>query len=235
MTRTTDATDVILNKIESTGINASFEMQLYIKTLRGNVPIDAIRLRVDDIRCYVNSRGYTASPRIEDLVINVIIATINQSLLRVGYSPRESMHLAFSQYEQAKRLINNEQRRGYGLDDLLCIHILPVELQHEDPVTMFTITDPDDFLEDRVSQYELVTLSHLGDETIAEFSDIITLYYILADEFRSTPKPESIPIELTEWEETGIPILDEALWEGLFSYNTPKIHRWIGTYLSFNY
>ncbi|WP_373786883.1 hypothetical protein [Jeotgalibaca porci] len=226
----------ILNKIQSVDMTASLAKQLYISTLRGNVPVGAVRLNISNLGKKLNESGYNDTPTVEELVVNFVLASIKQTLQIAKYSDKDAVFIANSQFYRVKNLLTSNNTGE--LDVILCYHILPVGLQHDDPVTLLSLEDPDVYeFGDGDTTYHIDpdTTTYIDDLVIGDFSDLITLYYILANNFNSTLTPGSLPIELTNWAESGIDILDEVLWDSLFSYSTDKIRRWLSTYIYFNY
>lgn len=225
----------IVAKIEETDLSDSFIKQLYIKTLRGNLEVGAVDIRTfAELYDPITSLTYVVQPTYKDFISRYITAIIHQSLTRAGYKEPSSI---INNEEFKKELHGVLLAADWACDAEFCstvyFHVLPVELGHPRPVSLFIQQEQDDgeFTYDGIS-YSVRSDERysLSPEMIGEFQSVITLYNTLTGS-RFGVQPCSITIDLHYW--TGIHFLDEVLWDGLFSYNTESIYNWVNTFAEF--
>lgn len=229
----TSVHQVIVSKIEETDLSVSVAKQLYIKTLRGNLEVGSI-----DVNTYaelydsITSLPYVVQPSYKDFISRYITAIVHQSLTKAGYNNPESI-INTGSYKQALHevLLDADFDCEVYFYATIFYHILPVELGHHQPVSFFyrrNQEEEDEFVYDGVSYFVLPDSRYsLTPEMIGEFQSVMTLYNVLDNSLTSGVQPCSITIDLHYW--TGIHFLDDVLWDGLFSYNTDSIYKWMLT------
>lgn len=228
----------IVAKIEESDLSISTAKQLLVKTLRGNLSVGSIDIRLsryfyDD----VIDLEYIKQPTNQDFITRFITASLHQSLLRAGY---EDPDLIYSTSEFREYLygflLDTDWACESEFDCTIYFHILPVELGHPQPVSLFFQVESGggEFTVDGV-QYSVLPDDQytLNEAMMGEFEALITLYHTLSTELSSGLEPCSITIALNYWSQSGIDFLDEVLWDGLFSYNTSQIYGWLSTYPAF--
>lgn len=236
MTRTSVYNKVI-EKIEETDLSISETRQLYIKALRGNLEVGRVDIRAGaDLYDPLTSLPYVDQPSYKDFITRYITAIINQSLTRRGYKDSDSI-INGDEFRQGLHevLLAADWECGYQFYSSIYFHILPVELNHPSPVSLFFNRDEDelDFQVDGV-RYSVRSDEryYITEEMLGELRSVVTLYSALT-ELTSAVQPSSITVVLNHWD--GIDILDEILWDGLFSYNTEQIYKWMLTVPDFIY
>ena len=239
MTRTSVHQEVI-EKIEELDLSISVAKQVYIKALRGNLTVGSVDIRIlSELYDDLTTLSYIAHPTYKDFIEQFIKASIHQSLLRAGYEDPDLIYNTSDfRRELHEVLLAADWDCEVVFEATIYFHILPVELGHPQPVSLFyqVERDEDEFTVDGVSYSVLPDDQYmLNQAIIGEFQAIITLFSVLNSELSSEVEPCSITIALSYWSHSGIDILDEVLWDGLFSYNTDSIYGWLSTYPYFTY
>lgn len=235
MTRTSVYNKVV-HKIEETDLSISGAKQVYIGTLRGNLEVGSIHVNTyAELYDSITSLSYVVQPSYKDFISRFITASIYKSLLRAGYDNPDSIINtgAFKQEIHEVLLAADFDCKVYFYATIY-YHILPVELGHHQPVSLFYQRgqDEDGFQVEGIS-YSVPTDEryYITPEIIGEFQAVMTLYNVLTN-LSSEVEPCSITIELHYWS-NGIDFLDAILWDGLFSYNTDSIYNWLSTFPEF--
>lgn len=228
MTRTTIYSDVI-EKIEETDLTIRETRQLYIRALRGNLEVGRVDIRAGaDLYDPLTSLPYVDQPSYKDFITRYITAIINQSLTRRGYSnPSSIINSEDYKQELHEVLLAADWECGYQFYSSIYFHILPVELRHQNPVSLFfrRDEDEDDFQIDGTRYFvPSDERYYITPEMLGELQSVVTLYSALS-ELTSSVQPSSITVVLNHWD--GIHFLDDVLWDGLFSYNTEQIYNWM--------
>lgn len=223
----------VVAKIEETDLSVSDAKQLYIKTLRGNLEVGSIDINTfAELYDSITSISYVVQPSYKDFISRYITAIIYQSLTRRGYSNPESIiNTGDFKQELHEVLLAADFDCEVYFYATIFYHILPVELGHHQPVSLFyqRFQDEDEFVYDGVSYFVLPSERYsLTPEMVGEFQSVITLYNVLDNSLTSGVEPCSITIDLHYWSK-GIHFLDDVLWDGLFSYNTGSIYNWLLT------
>lgn len=223
----------VVAKIEETDLSVSVAKQLYIKTLRGNLEVGSIHVNTyAELYDSITSLPYVVQPSYKDFISRYITAIIYQSLTKAGYNNPESIINTgdFKQELHEVLLAADFDCKVYFYATIY-YHILPVELGHHQPVSLFyqRFQDEDGFQVEGIS-YSVPSDSryYLTPEMIGEFQAVMTLYNTLDNALTSGVEPCSITIDLHYWSK-GIHFLDDILWDGLFSYNTESIYTWLLT------
>lgn len=228
-TRTTIYSEVI-EKIEDADLSISDIKQLYIRALRGNLEVGRVDVRVHaDLYDSLTTLPYVEVTTYKDFISRYITAIVHQSLTRAGYKDPNSI-INRDDYKQDLHevLLAADWEVGYEFNTYIYFHILPVELNHKRPVSLFFQRDEggDDFQIDGV-HYSVPSAERysITSAMVGELQSLITLYSTLND-LTSAVQPSSITVVLNHWSK-GIHFLDVVLWDGLFSYNTEEIYRWM--------
>lgn len=236
MTRTSIYKEVV-SKVEETDLSISATRQLYIRALRGNLEVGRVDIRAGaDLYDPLTSLPYIETTTYKDFISRYITAIVHQSLTRAGYKDSDSI-INRDEFKQELHevLLAADWECGYQFYSSIYFHILPVELNHRSPVSLFFNRDEDelDFQVDGTS-YSVRSDEryYITPEMIGELQSVITVYSALT-ELTSAVQPSSITVVLNHWD--GIDILDEILWDGLFSYNTEAIYHWMLTIPDFIY
>lgn len=236
MTRTSVYNKVV-HKIEETDLSISETRQLYIKALRGNLEVGRVDIRAGaDLYDPLTSLPYIETTTYKGFITRYITAIVHQSLTRRGYSNPDSI-INGDEFRQELHevLLAADWECGYEFYTSIYFHILPVVLNHKNPVSLFfnRDEDEDDFQVDGTRYFVPSAERYsITPEMIGELQSVITLYSVLND-LTSAVQPSSITVVLNHW--TGIHFLDEVLWSGLFSYNTEQIYNWMLTVPDFIY
>lgn len=238
MTRTSIYSDVV-HKIEETDLSISETRQLYIRALRGNLSVGRVDVRVHaDLYDPLTSLPYIETTSYKDFITRYITAIVHQSLTRRGYKDPSSI-INSEEFKQGLHevLLAADWECGYEFNSFIYFHILPVELSHKSPVSLFYRRDGDeDELDFQVdgTRYSVPPAERysITSAMVGELQSVITLYSVLTD-LTSAVQPSSITVVLNHWD--GIHFLDDILWDGLFSYNTEAIYRWMLTTPEFIY
>lgn len=227
----------VITKIEETDLTVSVTKQVYIGTLRGNLEVGSIHVNTyAELYDSITSLSYVVQPSYKDFISRFITASIYKSLLRAGYKDPESIINTgdFKQELHEVLLAADFDCKVYFYATIY-YHILPVELGHHQPVSLFyqRFQDEDGFQVEGIS-YSVPSDSryYLTPEMIGEFQAVMTLYNTLDNALTSGVEPCSITIDLHYWS-NGIDFLDVVLWDGLFSYNTESIYNWLSTFPEF--
>lgn len=237
-TRTTIYSEVI-EKIEDADLSISDIKQLYIRALRGNLEVGMIGIKAGaDLYDPLTSLPYVEETTHKDFISRYITAVIHQSLTRRGYKDPSSI-TDTDDFRQGLHevLLAADWECGYNFNSSIYFHILPVELNHKNPVSLFFRRDGDeDELDFQIegASYSVPSTEryYINPGMVGELQAVITLYQSL-DYLTNRIEPCSITVVLHYW--TGIHFLDEVLWDGLFSYNTEPIYNWIFTFIEFIY
>lgn len=237
MTKTTVYQDIVA-KIEETDLSVSTAKQLLVKTLRGNLEVGSIDIRIlSELYDDLTTLSYIAHPTYKDFIQQFIKASIHQSLLRAGYEDPDSVYNSSEfRREMHEVLLAADWECEIVFEATIYFHILPIELGHPQPVSLFYQVDQDggEFTVEGVRYSVLPDDQYmLNPAIIGEFQAVITLFSVLHNELSSGLEPCSIILALDYWPHSGIDILDEILWDGLFSYNTSQIFGWLSTYPDF--
>lgn len=237
MSKRTSVYQEVIEKIEELDLSISGAKQVYIQALRGNLEVGSIDVNTfAELYDPITSLSYVVQPSYKDFISRYITAIIHQSLTRAGYNNPESIINtgAFKQELHEVLLAADFDCEVYFYATIF-YHILPVELGHHQPVSLFyqRSQDEDDFQVDGVS-YSVPSDSryYITPEMVGEFKAVMTLYNVLDNSLTSGVEPCSITIDLHYWS-NGIHFLDEVLWDGLFSYNTSSIYNWVNTFAEF--
>lgn len=238
MTRTSVYNKVI-EKIEDADLTISDIKQVYIKALRGNLSVGMIGIQAGaDLYDSLTTLPYIEETTYKGFISRYITAVIHQSLTRAGYKDSDSI-INRDEFKQELHevLLAADFDCGYNFNSSIYFHILPVELRHESPVSLFYRRDGDeDELDFKVDGVRYFVPSderyYITPEMIGELQAVITVYSALND-LSSAVQPSSITVVLNHW--SGIHFLDEVLWDGLFSYNTEAIYHWMLTIPDFIY
>lgn len=227
----------VVEKIEETDLTIRETRQLYIRALRGNLEVGRVDVRVHaDLYDSLTDLPYIEVTTYKDFITRYITAVIHQSLTRRGYKDPESItNTEYFKQELHEVLLAADWECGYDFNSFIYFHILPVELRHESPVSLFfqRDEDEDDFQIDGVRYFvPSVERYTITSAMVGELQSLITLYSTLSD-LTSAVQPSSITVNLNHW--SGIHFLDDVLWDGLFSYNTEEIYRWMMTVPEFIY
>lgn len=222
----------VIKKIEETDLSISGAKQVYIGTLRGNLEVGSIHVNTyAELYDSITSLSYIVQPTYKDFISRYITAIIHQSLLKAGYKEPDSIinTESFKQELHEVLLAADFDCKVYFYATIY-FHILPVELGHQQPVSLFyqRFQDEDEFTVEGIS-YSVPSDSryYLTPEMVGEFQSVMTLYNVL-NNLSSEVEPCSITIDLHYWSQ-GIHFLDDVLWDGLFSYNTDLIYQWVLT------
>lgn len=236
MTRTTIYNEVV-SKVEETDLSISETRQLYIRALRGNLEVGMIGIQAGaDLYDPLTTLPYIEETTYKGFITRYITAIIHQSLLKAGYKDSSSItNTEDFRRELHEVLLAADFDCGYNFNSSIFYHILPVELNHRSPVSLFYRRDEDrdDFQVDGTS-YSVRSDEryYITPGMIGELQAVITVYSALND-LSSAVQPSSITVVLNHWD--GVHFLDEVLWDGLFSYNTDMIYRWMLTIPDFIY
>ena len=236
MTRTSVYNKVV-HKIEETYLSISETRQLYIKALRGNLEVGRVDIRAGaDLYDSLTTLPYIETTTYKGFISRYITAIVHQSLTGRGYKDPDSI-INGDEFKQELHevLLAADWECGYNFNSSIYYHILPEVLNHRSPVSLFFNRDADelDFQVDGVRYFVLPGERYsITPEMIGELQSVITLYSALTD-LTSAVQPSSITVVLNHWD--GVHFLDEVLWDGLFSYNTEAIYRWMLTVPDFIY
>lgn len=228
----------VVHKIEETDLSISETRQLYIKALRGNLEVGMIGIRAGaDLYDPLTSLPYIETTTYKDFITRYITAIVHQSLTRAGYSDPDSI-INRDEFRQELHevLLAADWECGYEFNSTIYFHILPEVLKHESPVSLFFNRDEGelDFQVDGTRYFvPSAERYYITSAMVGELQSLITLYSTLND-LTSAVQPSSITVVLNHWSK-GIHFLDEVLWDGLFSYNTESIYRWMLTVPDFIY
>lgn len=236
MTRTTIYNKVI-EKIEDADLTISDIKQMYIKALRGNLSVGMIGIQAGaDLYDPLTTLQYIEETTYKGFITRYITAIIHRSLTGRGYKdPSSITNTDDFRRELHGVLLAADFDCGYNFNSSIYFHILPVELNHRSPVSIFYRRDEDrdDFQVDGVRYFVLPDERYyITPPMVGELQSLITLYSTLND-LSSAVQPSSITVVLNHWD--GIDFLDEVLWDGLFSYNTEQIYKWMLTVPDFIY
>lgn len=236
MTRTSIYKEVV-SKVEETDLSISVAKQVYIKALRGNLEVGMIGIKAGaDLYDPLTSLSYIEQTTYKDFISRYITAIVYNSLTRRGYKDPSSI-INTDDFRQGLHevLLAADWECGYEFNSFIYFHILPVELNHKSPVSLFFRRDGDedelDFQVEGISYFvPSAERYYINPGMVGELQAVITLYSSL-DYLTNQIDPCSITVVLHYW--TGIHFLDEVLWDGLFSYNTEPIYNWIFTFIEF--
>lgn len=229
----------VVEKIEETDLTLRETRQLYIKALRGNLSVGMVGINTGaDLYDSLTSLPYVEETTYKDFISRYITAVIHQSLLKEGYKdPSSIINSDDFRQELHGVLLAADWECGYQFYSSIYFHILPEVLRHRSPVSLFFRRDGDedelDFQIDGVSYFVPSDERYsITSAMVGELQSVITIYSALTD-LTSCVQPSSITVVLNHW--SGIHFLDDILWDGLFSYNTEAIYRWMLTIPEFIY
>lgn len=228
----------IVAKIEETDLSISVAKQLLVKTLRGNLEVGSIDIRLlSELYDDLTTLSYITQPTYKTFIEHFIKASLHKSLLRAGYDDPDLIYnTADFRSGVHEVLLAADWVSELEFEATIYFHILPAELGHPQPVSLFYQVNQNEreFTVGGVSYSVLPDEQYkLSPEMIGEFQALITLYDVLNNDLSSRLDPCSIILALDYWPHSGIDFLDEVLWDGLFSYNTDSIYRWLSTYPDF--
>lgn len=227
----------VIAKIEGMDLSVRSTRELLVRTLRGRLDVGVVSVRiVGELYDSLTSLAYIDLPTNKAFISRFIKASLHQSLTRAGYTEPEAIYNteAFDK-EIHEVLLAADWACDISFESSIYYHVLPVELGHPQPVSLFFHEDfhRDDLTVDGVTYFvpsdERYTLT---DHLIDELEAMIVVYSAMGDPMIEI-EPFTMRVELHFWPKSGIDFLDSVLWDGLFSYNTEQIYQWLLTYPEF--
>lgn len=227
----------VVEKIEGMDLSVRETRELLVKTLRGRLDVGAVSIRiVGELYDRLTRLAYIDLPTNKDFITRFIKSSLHHSLVRAGYDNPESIYNAEEFNKEIHEvLLAADFACDISLESTIYFHILPVELGHPQPVDLFFHEDfhRDELTVDGVHYSVLPGERYtLTDHMIDELEAMILVHSSMTD-MTIEIEPFTMRVELHFWPKSGIDFLDDILWDGLFSYNTPLLYGWLSTYPEF--
>lgn len=223
----------VSSKIESMDLSVRETRELLVRTLRGRLDVGVVSVQiVGDLYDRLTSLAYIDLPTNKDFISRFIKASLHHSLVRAGYDNPESIYNAEEFNKEIHEvLLAADFACDISFEASIYFHILPSELGHPQPVSLFFHEDfhRDELTVDgvhySVRSDERYTLT---DSMVDELEAMIVVHSAMSD-MTIEIDPCSMRVELHFWPKSGIDFLDVVLWDGLFSYNTDILYGWLST------